>query len=136
MLQPLNLLLGSGGLHAALTCTGGTASGDRIALIPMPWGASADAQGNAPLLGRWNVEEHGKGIESPGSSLFLGPDLPRLSLFPPMMAAVAVAITFSSGGQEDQDCLPLTQASPLLSSTTSPTPVKGPVTGPKALSVL
>lgn len=55
MLQPLNLLLGSGGLQADLTCTG-MASGDRDALTPMPWGASSDAQGNAPLLGRWNVE--------------------------------------------------------------------------------
>lgn len=106
MLQPLNLLPGSGVSHTVLTCMG-TASGDRDTLIPVPRGALADAQGNAPLLGRGDAEEHGEGIESPGFSLFLGPDLPRPSLFPPTVAAVAVAITFSPGGQGDQGCLPL-----------------------------
>lgn len=107
MLQPPNLLPGSGVSHAVLTCTG-MASGDRDALVPMPRRASADAQGNAPSPGGGNVEERGEGIESPGFSLFLGPDLPSPSPFPPTTAAVAiVAITFSPGGQEDQGCLPL-----------------------------
>lgn len=106
-LQPIHLLLRSGISHMVLMCTG-TASGDKDTLVPTPQDASADAQGNAPLLHEGDVEERREGIESPGFSLFLGPDLPRPSLFPPTMAAVAAAITSSPGGQEDQSCLPLT----------------------------
>lgn len=74
----------------------------------MPRDALAgNAQGNVPLLGGEDVEEHGEGIESPDFSLFLDPDLPRPLLLLPMMTAVTVAITFSPGGQEDQGCLPL-----------------------------
>lgn len=107
MLQPIHLLLRSGISHMVPTCAD-TASGDRDTLVPMPQGASADAQGNVPLLYERDVEECGEGIESPGFSLFLGPDVPRPLLFPPTMATVAAAIAFSPEGQEDQGCLPFT----------------------------
>lgn len=42
MLQPLNLLLGSGVSHSVLTCTG-TAFGHRDNLSPIPQAALADA---------------------------------------------------------------------------------------------
>lgn len=45
MLQPLNLLLGSGVSHTVLTCTD-TAFGHRVNLIPIPWAALADEQEN------------------------------------------------------------------------------------------
>jgi len=113
--QPVHLLLGSGVSHMALTCMG-RASGDGDALIPVPQGALADAQRNAPLLGGGDAEECGEGTESPGCSVLLGPDLPRPSLFPHTMATVAVAIAFSPGGQKDQSCLPpaLSLTPPLL----------------------